>query len=97
MTVKHVGSESGVAPVLFRFPTTIWAESVHLVGDFNKWNRRSHPLVRSEDRWHISVDLEMGRAQQYRYLLNGAQWCNDCNADSYVPNRFGGHNSVVET
>ena len=97
VVAKGVGSDSEVISVLFRFPTAIWAESVNLVGDFNNWNRRAHPLFPSKDSWYVSLDLKRGRAYQYRYLLNGAQWCNDCNADVYVPNLFGGHNSVIET
>jgi 1,4-alpha-glucan branching enzyme len=97
MVAKRDRAEAEAISVRFQFPTTIWADSVHLVGDFNDWDRRSHPLSASEDGWHISLDLERGRTYQYRYLLNGAQWCNDCNADGYVPNRLGGHNSVVDT
>ncbi len=84
--------------VTFRLPSTIWAESVHLVGDFNDWSRTSHPLQRTRDgEWEISLLLDQGRAYQFRYLVNRSDWQNDWNADRYVSNPFGGENSVIET
>ena len=86
--------------VTFQLPGSIWAESVHLVGDFNGWNRHSHPLVHSRDgdsMWEITLELEAGKTYQFRYLVNGRDWQNDWNADRYVSNPFGGDNSVLET
>ncbi len=99
MIIKRAGSKPGTVLVTFRLPSAIWAENVYLVGDFNGWNRHSHPLTRSrnEDQWEITLEFEKGRAFQFRYLVNGTDWHNDWNADRYVPNPFGGDNSVVET
>jgi 1,4-alpha-glucan branching enzyme len=83
--------------VTFTIPCSIWADSIHLVGDFNNWNRESHPLVQQENEWSITLELERDREYRYRYLFNGADWCNDSNADKYVPNRYGGEDSVVIT
>ncbi|MCD6301942.1 MAG: isoamylase early set domain-containing protein [Anaerolineae bacterium] len=84
--------------VTFRLPSTIWADSVHLVGDFNDWSRTSHPLRHTRDgEWEISMDLEEGKTYQFRYLVNGSDWQNDWNADRYVSNPFGGENSVIDT
>ncbi len=84
--------------VTFRLPSTIWAESVHLVGDFNDWSRTSHPLQRTRDgEWEISLVLNQGKSYQFRYLVNRSDWQNDWNADRYVSNPFGGENSVIET
>lgn len=84
--------------VTFRLPSTIWAESVHLVGDFNDWSRTSHPLQRTRDgEWEISLVLNPGKSYQFRYLVNRSDWQNDWNADRYVSNSFGGENSVIET
>jgi hypothetical protein len=43
------------------------------------------------------LELEAGKAYQYRYLVNGTDWYNDWRADHYVPNEYGGDNSVVIT
>jgi 1,4-alpha-glucan branching enzyme len=84
--------------VTLQLPGSIWAESVHLVGDFNDWNRSSHPLARgSSGDWSITLKLDRGRTYQFRYLVNGTHWQNDWNADRYMPNPFGGDNSVLET
>ncbi len=96
-----IKKEPGPAPdemrVTFELPPTIWAESVDLVGDFNDWNRTSHPMVRGRDdaNWHLTVTLKRGREYQFRYLVNGTDWYNDWDADRYVANPFGGDNSVL--
>ena len=99
MITKGEGSTPSRMTVTFSIPPSLWATMVHLVGDFNNWDLRSHPLVRSNmhSEWQITLELDRGRQYQYRYLLDGHRWCNDCNADRYVANPFGGSNSVVET
>jgi 1,4-alpha-glucan branching enzyme len=85
--------------VRFELPPTIWADSVNLVGEFNQWSRDSHPMVRdrSDGTWYILVELERDREYQFRYLVNGRDWHNDWSADRYVPNGYGGTNSVILT
>jgi 1,4-alpha-glucan branching enzyme len=99
MISKSPGSKPDTVLVTFRLPATIWAETVHLVGDFNGWNRHSHPLTRSreDECWQITLEFERNRVFQFRYLVNGTDWQNDWCADRYVPNPFGGDNSVLET
>ena len=99
MIVKKAGTKPDTVLVTLQLPTSIWAETVHLVGDFNGWNRASHPLTRSkdDDTWQITLELKKGQTFQFRYLINGTHWQNDWNADRYVPNPFGGDNSVLET
>ncbi|NLG50844.1 MAG: hypothetical protein GX552_12120 [Chloroflexi bacterium] len=84
--------------VTFRLSTSVSAKVVHLAGDFNNWNPWSHRLTRSSDGewWEITLLLKRGRAYEYRYLLDHARWCNDWHADQYVPNIFGGDNSVLQ-
>jgi len=98
MITKRAGSETRLVSVTFQLPASIWAESVNLVGDFNDWNRRSHAMTRSrqDDCWQITLQLERGRSYQFRYLVNGTDWQNDWNADRYVPNAYGGENSVLD-
>jgi len=98
MIIKGRAVSSEKADITFQLPATIWAETVHLVGDFNDWNRRSHPLKRAEDgHWELTMHLPKGQVFQFRYLIDGTHWQNDWNADRYVPNPFGGDNSVLET
>ena len=94
---KEPGSTPDVVRVSFELPPTVWAESVHLVGDFNDWDTQSLPMKRgrSGETWTLTLELRRGREYQFRYLINGTEWCNDWDADRYVPNPYGGDNSVV--
>jgi 1,4-alpha-glucan branching enzyme len=95
--VTKLPSRCGKVKVTFVMPSALWADSIHVVGDFNGWDERATPLRQSESGWMVSLELEGGQAYQYRYLLNGTEWHNDWQADSYAQNRFGGDNSVVIT
>jgi 1,4-alpha-glucan branching enzyme len=61
-----------------------WAPSaaaLHLTGDFNQWNRTSHPLTQRADRvWEIFVaDGTQGIAhgQGYKVAVTGSQGTED--------------------
>jgi 1,4-alpha-glucan branching enzyme len=97
MIRKEPGPAPNVVRVTFELPPTVWAESVNLVGDFNNWSPTSLPMNRgrNDDSWRLTLDLQRGREYQFRYLVNGTEWCNDWDADRYVANPFGGDNSVV--
>ncbi len=90
--------EGPVARVTFTLPEGLWVDKVYLVGDFNGWNRCSHPFQRDgEGRWILTVDLKPDRAYQFRYLRDGRDWMNDEQADCYVHNLYGTDNFVVVT
>lgn len=86
----------GTLRVIFSLPG-FCVESIYVVGDFNAWVQGATPLSPCEQGWCVEVDLPVGCAYRYRYLVNGSRWINDWNADSYVPNQFGGDDSVVVT
>ncbi len=73
------------------------AEKVTIVGAFNDWNPDSHPMKRAKDGvFSLELDLSIGASYQFRYRLNGEEWCNDPQADGYVYCNFAGtDNSVV--
>jgi 1,4-alpha-glucan branching enzyme len=96
MIMKESG-RFGKVRVTFSMPAGIWADTIHLVGDFNNWDKSSTPLRLNDISWSVSLDLDPGKAYQYRYLINGADWYNDWRADRYEPNELGGDNSVVVT
>ena len=86
-----------IARVTFRLPHGTWANTIHLVGDFNDWNSSSHPFQHGrEEGWTLTVDLEVGRCYQFRYRRDG-EWINDGQADGYVHNRYGSDNFLVVT
>lgn len=86
---------NGKVRVTFSMPAAIWADTIHVVGDFNDWNETATPLRLTEVGWYVTIELASGRSYQYRYLMNSRDWHNDWQADSYVPNEYGGDNSVV--
>jgi hypothetical protein len=95
--ITKVSNGRGKIRVTFAMPAAIWADTIHLVGDFNKWNSNATPLTLDDDNWSITLELEPGQEYQYRYLVNGVDWYNDWQADRYEPNEHGGDNSVVVT
>jgi 1,4-alpha-glucan branching enzyme len=100
MLTKEAMPDRGIVRVTFSYPSESWAESVHLVGDFNNWDRQNLPLIRprhGDADWTATVELKSGQTYQFRYLINAKTWVNDCNADDYTTNPFGGSNSVVRT
>ena len=73
------------------------AKSVHLVGEFNKWQIHATPMKKTKDgSYKTTLELEPGKEYQYRYLIDDKIWENDWKADKYVPSPYGAcENSVV--
>ena len=73
------------------------AKTVVAVGDFNNWKvENATPLKKQKDgSFAATLELEAGKAYQYRFLLNGETWENAWDAPQYVASPFGGDNSVV--
>lgn len=92
--------KSGPVKVEFVLPDAIaqTAETVYLVGDFNNWDEQATPMKQTKGgSFKVTLDLEPDRDYQFRYLVNGNQWHNDWDADTYVSNPFSGDNSVINT
>ncbi len=92
-----------VSKVTFRLPREAApeAEAVHLVGDFNDWDKDSLPMTRLKNgEYKLTLDLPVGREYHFRYLIQGEEgstWENDWAADNYVPCGFSGEeNSVLQ-
>lgn len=73
------------------------AQTVHLVGEFNNWDKRETPMQRLKNGdFKTILDLPPGRSYQFRYLINGERWINDPQADGYAYCAFGNcENSVL--
>lgn len=99
MITKESLPDGKFVRVTFEVPSSLWAERVNLVGDFNDWDTTRDELrqSRADGAWRITLTLPAGRAYQFRYLINGRDWHNDWHADRYMPNKYGTDNSVVET
>lgn len=83
-----------ICKVTFKFKTE--AENLVLVGDFNGWDEAATPMKKAKDgTFSVSVEMESGREQQFRYLADGKIWLNDEAADKYTKTALGSENSVV--
>ena len=96
--LKKTYNKSGrTCRVTFELPAEAEAKSACLVGEFNDWDPNAHPMKKRKDgRLSTTVTLEAGREYRFRYWLGSGRWENDWDADAYVPNPFGGEDSVVE-
>lgn len=98
MIKKAPTEKEGQVLVTFGLPSSIWAERVNLVGEFNDWDTTATPMSRSraDADWKVSFELEAGRRYRFRYLVDGEEWLNDWHADDYVANPHGSDDSVVD-
>jgi 1,4-alpha-glucan branching enzyme len=85
--------------VEFSLPANIAddVKSVHLIGDFNEWNKSATPMEKKGKAFTVTVDLNLNQQYEFRYLVNGKFWHNDISADGMVANAFGSQNTVVVT
>ena len=71
------------------------AKRVCVAGDFNGWNPTATPLRSLGDgRWLRELRLPL-RNHEYLLVVDG-EWKFDPKAVDYMPNAFGGMNSVLE-
>lgn len=72
------------------------ASEVKVLGDFNDWSwENGAPMKAVKNEYTATLELETGRSYQFRYTMDHGRWENDYQADGYVPNEFGGDNSVL--
>jgi len=70
------------------------ARQVKLMGDFNQWDAKVHPMKRDENGvWNKSVMLTPGR-YEYKFLVDG-RWRNDPRNEAFSQNCFGTQNNVM--
>jgi 1,4-alpha-glucan branching enzyme len=87
---------SGRAVVTFTLDVRVGARHAAICGDWNGWSADRDIMVRAGDGFELTLELEAGQSYRFRYLLDGERWENDWAADAYVPNAFGGDDSVVD-
>lgn len=97
MPKKTYDEAKATCRVTFEVPDAAGARaSAAVVGEFNDWSSEAHPLTRRKDgRFTRTLTLPAGRSYRYRYWLDGERWENDWEADDYVPNEYGGDDSLL--
>jgi 1,4-alpha-glucan branching enzyme len=70
------------------------AKEVILMGDFNHWNPKKHPMKKNNnDVWEKTTMLFPGR-YEYRFLVDN-RWENDPENKQWCFNRFGTKNNFI--
>ena len=94
--IKSRGAR-GRFSVTFTSNPGVGAQNAAVCGEWNDWSADADVMRRdAEGGFSTTVDLEAGRAYRFRHLLDGERWDNDWAADAYLPNGFGGDDSVAD-
>ena len=93
MPTKQAAKDK-TAQVVFTLPADIEADEVVLCGEFNGWSPDTKLARNGDGSWHTTIALPPG-TYRFRYLLDGTRWENAWDADDYVPNPYGGDDSVI--
>jgi 1,4-alpha-glucan branching enzyme len=98
MLKKVPGDELGTVDVTFELDGGVVADTAAVAGEFNDWSPSAGAMERGDDGvFRRTVTLDVGATYRFRYLLDGEQWVNAIDADGYLPNGYGGEDSVVRT
>ncbi len=95
---KKYVKNSRSCKVTFRLPKEAAhnARMVTIVGDFNDWKVTETKMIKLKSGdFKATVELPCNREYRFRYLVDSYNWENDWFADKYIPNQFGGDDSVV--
>jgi len=99
MLKKSYSKTKPVCKVTFTLPTEAvnGAKDVRVLGDFNNWSwENGYKMTAGKKEFTTAVELEAGKAYQFRYLIDNHKWENDWAADNYVKSPFTGiTNSVI--
>ena len=86
------GSRQKSKRIHFEFASPT-AQSVAIAGTFNDWQPAATPMIpMGQGRWAMDLALPPGD-HEYCLVVDG-RWMPDPSAADYVPNPFGGVNSV---
>lgn len=70
------------------------AEAVSLMGDFNQWNEKKHPMKKSGNGLWEKIIMVPAGTYEYRFLVDG-EWRNDPANSQVSANCFGAMNNVI--
>jgi len=97
---KKYTKSKRVSKVTFLVPSQVaaGAQKASLVGEFNGWDPKATRMQKLKTgEFKVTLDLEVGREYQFRYLLDDHKWTNDEAADRYVPAGIvGAENGVIK-
>jgi 1,4-alpha-glucan branching enzyme len=71
------------------------AETVEILGLNNDWENSVVMSKKKDGTFSTEVSLPKDSAHQFKYRVNETLWLDEPEADSQVPNEFGGSNSLI--
>ncbi|HMO62678.1 MAG TPA: isoamylase early set domain-containing protein [Ferruginibacter sp.] len=71
------------------------AETVEILGLNSDWENSIIMSKKKDGTFSCDVNLPKNTAHQFKYRVNESLWLSDPDADSEVPNEFGGSNSLI--
>jgi len=96
---KQYLKKDGVCKVTFSYNEKVNSiENIRIPGDFNNWDTNCEQMKKIKTGgFSQTINLDSGKAYQFKYLINDSDWVNDTEADQFVPNGLGSSepNSVI--
>jgi len=71
------------------------AETVEVLGLNSDWKTSIIMSKKKDGSFTCDVSLPKNSQHQFKYRINETTWVNEPEADSELPNEFGGSNSVI--
>jgi 1,4-alpha-glucan branching enzyme len=71
------------------------AKEVILMGDFNQWNPKAHPMKKNKNGVWEKVTFLFPGTYEYRFMVDG-QWKNDPENLQTRTNQFGTENNLID-
>lgn len=71
------------------------AETIEILGLNSDWKNSIVMRKKKDGTFSCDVSLPKNLQQEFKYLVNQAEWHNEPEADAQHPNGFGGNNSVI--
>lgn len=93
---KNYSKNGRTCRITFKYPNDEKGTTAVLSGDFNNWNFKSHPMKCLKDgSFSVTLTIDTNRSYRFRYVVDGKNWQNDHEADSYIANGYGCDDSVI--
>ena len=97
ITKKYLSTKK-VCKVTFALPSGLaeTASKANLVGEFNNWDTEGLPMKKKNGSFTLTIELQLNKKYQFRYLVDGKNWETDWDVDEIAPIPFSDElNSVV--
>ena len=88
------GTGSALKRVTFTFTALRPFDRVFLAGTFNGWSTDATQMRLDAGRYEITLPLPLGE-HRYKFVADG-EWITDEKAKRFLPDGYGGRNSVVD-